>query len=63
MNNPENQNPMPGLIPEPEPELVSNCCSAQPYHDFNENDVCPNCFEHCEWIEVDTLSDEENEHG
>ena len=32
--------------------MQSNCCGARStYH--VETDLCPDCFEHCEWEEVD----------
>jgi len=35
-------------------EIVSNCCSANPTSQNDiDSDMCPKCFEHCEWIECD----------
>jgi hypothetical protein len=36
-------------------ELISNCCSAHPTSDeMVIGEICPKCYEHCRYEDVDT---------
>jgi hypothetical protein len=40
-------------------ELVSNCCSAYPASQEDiEGEICPKCFEHCEYVETEDPQEE-----
>lgn len=32
---------------------VSNCCGAEPVGNCEDMGICPSCYEHCEYEEID----------
>jgi len=37
-----------------EPIIVSDCCGSEPIENSEDLGICPSCFEHCEYININT---------